>query len=422
MKFVRLLLLVFICSRIGIAQVPKVEQLAGFIEIALKDNPKIEAAIHRANSAEKIIPQAGALPDPQLTLGLMNLPVNSFDFDQEPMTGKLVSVMQMFPFPGKLGFSADMAEFETQAARFRQQEISNQIVSMVKKVYYDLYVADRAIEIVQANQALVQQFVSVAETKYATGSGLQQDVLRAQLELSKMEDDLIMWQQKRKVFEAKLNALVNSPAHTRIDNTRSELPLPEDVLVEVELEKIERARPLLLAWKEMLNKADIAVKLASRDYWPNFTVGASYSQRDNLKNGATMHDFFSATVSLNIPLYFNRKQKPKVQQKQFDLVSLQSEYEAVRNDVLAEIEGIRAELVRNQKRVDLYKEGILLQAQQSLESALAGYQVGKVDFITLINNWMLLQNYELQFYRALADYWKASASYEFALGRDLIQE
>lgn len=397
------------------------DMLRELIQEALENNPKLEAAVQRALSAEKAIPQAGALPDPELSFGLSNLPVNSFAFNQDPMTGKVIGVMQMFPFPGKLSLATDMAEYEAAAIKYQQEEIRNQVIKMVKQTYFDLYATDRALETTEKNRALMEQFVHVAETKYATGSGLQQDVIRAQVEISKLEDDLIMWQQKRLSVVARLNALLKRSVDTLVDKTIPELMLPDRPITIFPAEEIEQNRPLLKAWNERIQKAETAVKLAERDIWPNFTIGASYRQRDDLADGREMTDFFSATVSLNIPLYFNRKQNAKVAEKELTFNAVRSEYEDVKINVLSEIESVLAELERNRKRVELYKGGILLQAQQSLESAHAGYRVGKVDFLTLINNWMMLQNYELQYYFALSNFYINLANYEFAVGGDVIQ-
>ena len=394
----------------------RTEILLDLIQEALENNPGLEAAVLRAQSAEKVISQAGALPDPQLNLGLLNLPVNSFAFDQEPMTAKLIGIMQKFPFPGKQGLAKEMAEFEAGAVKYQQKEVRNQIVQMVKSAYYNLYAFDRAIETVQKNQTLMEQFIRIAETKYSTGTGLQQDVLRAQVEFSKLEDDLIMWQQKRRAATARLNAILNRPVDSQFDKTARDLVLPESQASGSPTETIEQQRPLLLAWKERIQKAESSVKLARRDYWPNFTVGASYRQRDNLSNGVVMHDFFSATLSINIPLFFKRKQGAKVAEKELAFSALNAQYKNIYIGVLSNLEGIEAEMERNRKRVELYRGGILIQAQQSLESAQAGYQVGKVDFLTLINNWMMLQNYEMQYFFAMADFHKAMANYELNMG------
>ncbi len=386
------------------------------IREALENNPKLEAAVNRSLSAEKVIPQAGALPDPQISLSLMNLPVNSFSFTQEPMTGKVISVMQMFPFPGKLDIKTDMAEFEAVSLNYQQEEVRNTVIQMVKTAYYSLYGIDRALETVQKNQALMEQFVHMTETKYATGSGLQQDVLRSQVELSKLEDDLIMWEQKRLAVAAKLNALLNRSADFPVERIPQELFISQNTVKDVSIEKVEENRPLLKAWQEKIHKIESAVELAQRDIWPNFTVGAGYNQRDDLKSGMKSRDFVSVMFSLNVPLYHKRKQDMKVVEKELSLAAVKADYDNVKVGVQAEIQSLKSELERFRKRVELYKGGILIQAQQSLDSANEGYRVGKVDFLTLISNWMMLQNYELQYYFALADYYKSLAGYELTIG------
>ena len=394
------------------------QELSDLVQEALDNNPGLEAAVQKVLSAERVVPQAGSLPDPKITLGLMNLPVNSFAFDQEPMTGKQISIMQMFPFPGKLSLSTQMAEFEAAAVKYQQQEIRNHIVLTVKQTYYDLYAVDRALETVQKNKDLLEQMVQVAETKYATGAGLQQDVLRAQVELSKLEDDLIMWQKKRLAVVAKLNAILNRPVGTSMPTTLPDLELLDNEALASSPQDIERQRPLILAWKEKLGKSDTAIELARKDAWPNIAVGMGYSQRDDLKSGAKMHDFFSVFVTLDIPLYYRRKQGQKIAEKRIDSEAVQADYMNVLNGVLAEAESQKAELERNRKRVELFKGGILIQAEQSLESAQAGYQVGKVDFLNVVDNWMRLFSYELQYHFAIAGYHKALAGYDFVVGKD----
>lgn len=392
--------------------------LSDLIQEALEYNPLLEAASQKVLSAERAIPQAGALPDPKLTLGLINLPVNSFAFDQEPMTGKQIAVTQMFPFPGKLSLSTDMAEFEAAAVQQQQQEVRNQIVQKVRHVYYDIYAVDRALETVQKNKDLMEQLVRVAEVKYATGSGLQQDVLRAQVELTKLDDDLIMWRQKRLVAAAQLNSVLNRPAGSPVGMTLSGLEVPEKMDFSLTQKEIERQRPLLRAWKGKLRKYEAAVKLARRGVWPNITVSAGYSQRNDLKSGAKLHDFFSMSVTLDIPLFYKRKQNQRIGERELDFRAAEADYANVLNGILAEAEIQKAELERNRKRIELYEGGILLQAQQSLESAQAGYQVGKVDFLNVVDNWMRLLDYELQYHFALSDYYKALAGYEFAVGKN----
>ncbi len=387
------------------------------IDEALQNNPDYLAAIKQTESAEAQIPQAAALPDPKLGFALMNLPVNSFEFDQEPMTGKKISLMQMFPFPGKLGLKQDMAEYQAQVVEQQVEELKNNLVKNVKMTYYNLFFVDKSIEIVEKNKALVNQFVKVAETKYSVGKGLQQDVLKAQVELSKMTDKLISLQQRRANLVFQLNKLLNRNINAPVDKLtelkKSSLELNLDDLKAMGLEN----RPLLNSWNFMIEKTKSATRLAKKGYLPDLSVGVAYTQRDDLRTGMKMYDFFSAEVSLNLPLYFFKKQSKEVEEKQLMVASTEEKYVAVKNEVLFQIENAFSELEKDNKLIDLYQTGIIPQASQSLNSAVSGYQVDKVDFLTLLNNQMTLFNYEMEYYRVLSDHEKSLAELEVAVGK-----
>jgi outer membrane protein TolC len=388
---------------------------------ALAKNPGLEAVRERVEATRETVSQAGALPDPQLNLGLMNLPVNSFAFDQEPMTSKMIGVMQLFPFPGKLGLKKEIANLQVRQKELQLREAENQLRSAVIRAYFDLYFIDRALETVDKNKELVGQLLEVAQTQYVTGKGLQQDVLRAQVELTRLEDDRLMWQQKRQAMVAQINSLLDRPS------TESFAMIPdvyEDLVAadRIEFKEISGNRPLILAWQEMLTSAGKKVDLAKKDVYPNFALGATYNQRNDLQNGATMHDFFSATVSVNIPLYFKSKQKAAVQENEKQELAARAEYRQILNQVQAKEQATWALVQQQKERTRLYREGILIQAEQSFESALSGYQVAKVDFLTLINNWKQLLNFQLETYRAVADYYKALADYERITGFNQINE
>lgn len=417
--FLRLTLAALLASGLALGQeiASKKTMLDSLVEEALLNNPQIEAAAQKVEAAEMAVKQAGLLPDPQLALGLMNMPVNSFSFSQEPMTGKRIALMQMFPFPGKRSLAKDMAESATASIREMEEEVRNALVHMVKKTYFDIFAIDRSLETVEKNTILMKQFVQAVEAKYETGSGLQQDVLRSQVELTKLDDDLIMWTQKRAAAVARLNGLLNRPQDAVLETTPRDLEFPLDPDPYIPREDITESRPLLRAWEEKLRKAETAVKLARKDFWPNFSISAAYSQRNNLAGGAVMHDFVSTSVSLSIPIFLKRKQGAKWEEKSRELAALQAEYNNMLSVIRSEIKSLQADLERDRKRAELYKGGILLQAQQALESAFAGYQVGKVDFLTLISGWTMLQNYELQYVFALAGYHKTLAALEFAEGQ-----
>jgi outer membrane protein TolC len=396
-------------------------QLSLLIEEALAQNPDLQSAQNTWQAQVATVPQAGALPDPVLSFNLLNLPVNTLDFNQEAMTGKQIAIMQMFPFPGKQGLRENIAREGATVAEYRYRELRNQLVQNVKSIYYDLYFIDRAIEITQKNTGILAEFVQIAETKYSVGTGLQQDVLRAQVEHSKMTDRLIKLQQKRETLEAQLNALLNRPANDPVGPTAA-LSYREFPLDFAELKAVaDTARPLLQAWQATLRQSDQTVKLAKKEYFPDFSLAVAYTQREVLQSGMGGADFVSGMLSVKIPLYFGRKQRRQVEEKQLLKQSVADKYRNIQNQVYAALDATLNEVHNNQRLVELFQTGIIPQASQSLQSAIAGYQTDKVDFLTLLTNQINLFNFEQDYHRILSEYFKGIAKLEALAGTEILK-
>ncbi|NIR65433.1 MAG: TolC family protein, partial [Aliifodinibius sp.] len=291
----------------------------------------------------------------------------------------------------------------------------------VKTTYYSLFFVDKSLETIDKNTRALEEFVKIAETKYSVGKGLQQDVLRAQVELSKMEDKRINLEQKRESLESRLNALLNRPVDQELGNidTLRFIPLPYDYAQLTEL--TEQRRPLLQAWEAMIRQSDKKVNLAKKEYLPDFSVGLAYSQRDALQNGGRGVDFFSGMFSVKVPLYFWRKQRKQVEENRYQRISVQEKYNQIRNQIYSDLEDTFTDVQKNKRLVELFQTGIIPQAMQSLNSAIAGYQTDKVDFLTLLNNQINLFNFQLDYYRILTDYNKNIAQLEAIVGEQLIE-
>ncbi len=395
--------------------------LPDLIEEGINNNPDLLASYHNWQADLAKVPQAGALPDPQLSFNLLNMPVNTFDFNQEPMTGKQIALMQMFPFPGKQGLREDIAQSNADVSKAKNQELKNQLVKNIKQTYYDLFFIDQSIATVQKNTGVLQDFIHIAESRYTVGKGLQQDVLKAQVELSKLEEKVINLQQKRQAITARLNALLNRPAGTplgktvapKLDSLNMDLPQLEELA--------DKNRPLIQAWASILSQHKKKVSLAKKDYLPDFKLAVAYTQRDQLENGMGGVDFLSALVTVDFPLYFWRKQNKRVEETRYNQEMVQENYRSVQNQVYSDLDKTLSELDKNYRLLDLYKTGIIPQATQSLNSAIAGYQTDKVDFLTLLNNQITLFNFELDYYRILKDYVKGIAELEAETGTNLIR-
>ncbi|MCB0316581.1 MAG: TolC family protein, partial [Calditrichaeota bacterium] len=276
--------------------------------------------------------------DPVLSVNLMNLPVSSFAFDQEPMTGKQIGIMQMFPFPGKQGLKEDIAREGAAVSEARYRELRNQLVKNVKSAYYDLFLVDKSLETVHKNIGVLQEFVRIAETKYSVGGGLQQDVLRAQVELSKLTDRRINLQKQRESVEARLNALLNRPVATPAGQPETVVFTPFLFSLDSLKSLAEHNRPLLQAWEATIRQRDEQVNLARKAYLPDFSLGVAYTQRDVLQNGMGGGDFLSGMLSVKVPLYFRRKQRRQVEESRYQQISAQQQYREMLNRVYADID------------------------------------------------------------------------------------
>jgi len=396
-----------------------VVNLNQLIEEALQNNPEILASKKKWEVFKEKVPQARALPDPMLGFGIISLPTN-FSFRDEDMTMKELSISQMFPLFGKRRLMGEMAEKEAEAVLSEIHEKANKIIKEVKSTYFDLSYNYRSMEITQRNKEILENFVKIAETQYGVGMGIQQDVIKAHIEVSKMVDELIMLAQKRRALEAKLIALLNRPPESSIGR-------PEEVSfkkISFSIEELQKIavdiNPTLQGMKKMIEAKEKAYELAKREYYPDLTVKLAYGQRDN---GPEMkrRDMLTGMMEINIPIFYKSKQKRKVAETKADIQSIEAQYRAMKNEIFFMITDMTSMLQRTERQIELYKTGIIPQANLQVSSAMSAYRVGKVDFMTLLDSQMTLYKYELEYYLALKEYEKNLANLEALVGKELFQ-
>jgi len=400
--------------------------LTSAVELAVGNNPSLAEVQARYEAMAEIPSQVSALPDPMLQLNLMNMPTDSFDFDQEPMTQIQFGVTQAIPFPGKLSLRHDAAQAAAMAAAYSVDELRLDLINRVRESWWRLYYLDRALETTASNQALLRQFIEVATTKYETGQGLQQDVLLAQLELSKLMDQHIQLRSLRLRQSIKLNILMNTQPNQPIrlpSQVSTQLPdIKEEAFY---YEHAESSRPLLKQAEHQLASAQSQLDLAKRDHYPDFSLGLTYGDRQGsnaLPMGGSRSDFLSLMIGVKIPLYAGAKQSKAVKQRSSEFH--QNRYALLddRLKVMAEISNAITDYQRSREQFNLFEKGIVPQAQQTVESMLAGYQVNQVDFLNLVRSQITLFNYELQYWKTLSEAKQALSSLEAAVGEDTIYE
>ncbi|MBL4670793.1 MAG: TolC family protein [Arenicella sp.] len=396
------------------------------IGLALKNNPNLAQMQALYNAMKNIPSQVGTLPDPILTLGAANFPTDGFDRTQEGMTQLQLGFQQAFPFPRKLSLKKDIAEFEAKASFYDVDEMRLILTKDVSNKWWQVFYLDRAIETIDKNQGLLKQFIEVAKTKYSTGKGLQQDVLLAQLELSKLIDQKIQIEAFQENQKIRLNVLMNLTPRSII-NLPSQVNLKQpQLLSEQQLYQLAiKSRPLLHKHKQLISAADARVDLAERDYYPDFNIGITYGDRSGqnpLSVGGDRADLFSIKLGIKIPLYAKSKQSYQVKQRISEQFKSKYAYLDETNQVKADIANHINDYHRSQQQRSLFETGILPQARQTVQSMLAGYQVSEVDFLNLVRSQITLFNYELQFWQAVLQSNQALARLQASIGKENIYE
>ena len=394
--------------------VMNVEQL---IEEAVQNNPEILAQKKRWELFKEKIPQASAFEDPMFGFGIISLPTN-FSFKDEDMTMKEFSLSQKFPFYGKRRLMGEMAGKEAEAVFNEIQEKVNRIIKDVKTAYYELSHVYRTTEVTQRNKKILEDFAKIAETRYAVGEGIQQDVLKAHVEVSKMVDELIMLGQRRKALEAKLIALLNRPPDSPMGEPEEFLYRTLSFTIEDLQKTALETNPTLKGMKKMIEAKEKAYDLAKREYYPDLTARFAYGQRDN---GPDMNrrDMLTGEVMINIPIFYKSKQERKAAEAKADIQATEAQYRAMKNEIQFMIADMASMIQRVERQVELYKTGIIPQASLQIGSAMSAYRVNKADFMTLLDSQMTFYKYELEYHLALTEYEKNVANLEAALGKRL---
>ncbi len=387
------------------------------VDTAISSNPGL-AQLREKHAAFREVPsQVGTLPDPMVSLNAMNFPVSGFHRRQEPMTQVQLGVMQAFPFPGKLSLRKEAAEFDAIAVGHSVDDLRVQLVADVRMTWWQIYYLDRALETVKSNQQLFREFIDITRKKYEVGIGLQQDVLLAQLELSRLFDQQVQIEAMRTQQAIALNVLMDRPESVEVTLS----PLAGQQLNELQNKKVyfqlAESRPLLMRQKAQADAAKARLASAEKDHLPDFNVGVSYGDRrgDN-PNGSSRDDFFSVMVGVKIPLYASRKQDKALSQRTHESQSAMYATTDTRGRIYGAITKFMTAYGQASDRFDLFKTSIIPQATQTVESMIGGYQVNQVDFLNLVRAQITLLNYELQYWRAYSDAKRSLAALEGAVG------
>lgn len=396
---------------------PAPENLSNLIATALADNPELKASTARWEMFRSRIDQARALDDPMLMLKLQNGVIRSpLDPSRDGMTAKVLGLSQQLPFWGKRALRGAMAEKEAEASAWDVARRRLELTRLVKDAYYQLFVIDRSRTVVERNIRLLDDFIVLAQTRYAVGQGAQQDIFKAQVERSKMLDMAISLEQQRTSRGAELNALLNRPASSPVGPIADFEIAPFSLTSPQLAAMADEYQPDLQAGRAVLEKAQTGRKLAEKEYLPDVNVAFEYMQRDPAM-GSDGSDMYSLGLTFNLPVQRARRQAARAESAA-EATMAAEELHSRKNVLGAEITALLAQLQQRWQQAELYRTGIIPQARQSLESAVISYRVNKVDFLALLDSSMTLFTYEREYYEVMADYEMKRAQLEALVGKE----
>ncbi len=390
-------------------------RLEDLVAAALRANPEIRAAELRVEALDARVPQAKALPDPTVSVGWMGKPAPFVVNSAAAMSYRGVSAMETFPFPGKLKLQGEIADRESRAAWWDYEAARRRVGSQVKVAYYQYAYDDQALGIVENSRTLFEKLTKIAETRYEAGKGLQQDVLKGQLELSELLEQITLLEEERQTAAARINTLLNRdpqtplPPPAALAQGKLAYTLPElyqlasrnDTGIQQDQRMIERDRD--------------AVALARKSYDPDFSVGYDFQRMPGGPN------LYGAQVGINIPIFYKSKQREEVVEASRNLssdTSLQAN-RATEVNYLVKEQYVAAEQAA--KLAVIYSQAIVPQSSETLESSELAYETGKVDFLTMLDNFIHLLDYQIHYDRQISDYQIALARLEPLVGVELVR-
>ncbi|MGA2914427.1 MAG: TolC family protein [Sedimentisphaerales bacterium] len=408
MGFITLAVLCQICSAdVNSPDSNNLRTLDDYLDFASSNNAELKASFEEWTAALEQIPQAKALPDPVINYG-------KYVRESDMQMGQAAGLMQTFPWLGKIEAQTDAASANAKAARQRFEAAKLSLYRQVKKEFYEFLYLKEAIDIARQNLELIKHFEQVALTKYTTATGTHPDIIRAQIELAKLDEILVSLKELKKPQVARLNAILNRPAEANLDWPQkpaiSKLAMNFNQLINLLREK----NPQLAELDWMIESARNEVKLAQKKFYPDIGVGVEWSQFDK-SGGNSGQDSVALVFQMNIPLWRDSYKAAEQQAKANVRKATQQKIEA-ENSLASQVAGVLYEIEESQRQMHLHGDILVPKAGQLVNASETAYKAGTIDFLSLIDAQRMLLEHNLDYQRAITDNQQKLAELEMLIG------
>ncbi|MFH0801955.1 MAG: TolC family protein [bacterium] len=379
-------------------------ELSDLIEEALKNNPDILASRAKIEAAKHRIPQSKSLPDPMFMFGYQNESFNRYTYGEEQNSQWMFSASQQFLFPGKRSLKEEMAQRDAESLEAMHELLKLRTAARVKELYSDIFLAYKNIDLLKDKRDLFVRVEDLTLSRYAAGKAMQQEVVMAQTEKYMLLEKEEMFKQKILSLEAMLRATIGGWQGPSMGRPVEPVLQAFTVTLDEALQRTEQNSPEIKSRMKMLEAADTKIMMARKEYYPDFNINAGYFNRSG-----GFKDMWSATATINIPLYYKTKQEPAVLEAKAFLAQAKHELEAAKLMISAAIKDNFSMLRSSEKLMDLYRNGFIPKNTQDVELALTGYATGRTEAIVVISRLKTLLDYEILYWGQFVEREKAIA-------------
>lgn len=385
--------------------------LSGLIDEALRNSPELLISETKVAASGFKIPQAKSLPDPMFMFGYQNEGFNKITLGEEPDAYGMFSLSQMFLFPGKQALKGEMATKDMESLKAMHVATQLKIVATVKQLYYDLFLAHKSIDVLQETAGFFSRIEDAATARYSSGMGSQQEVVMAQAEKYMLLEKEAMQKQKIETLTGMLNITIGRKANEPLGRPANLPKTPYSHSLDELIQKAKTSSPEIRSREKMVEAADAKVKMAQKEYYPDFTIGANYYPRTK-----GFQDMASLTATINIPIFFKTKQDQAVLEANANLLGAKRELSSTEFMLSSAVRENYTMAQTGEKLMTLYKDGVSPKIRQDFQLSLSGYATGKTEAITAISRLKALLDTELLYWAQYVEREKAIARLEAFTG------
>ena len=360
----------------------------------------------------------GSLPDPVMSLGVANLPSDNFKHNQENMTQLKIGLSQRFPRGNSLELQTQKTMLKSEINSPMRAERAAMLKQKVSELWLDSYFAQQTIKLIESERHLFEQLVDVTNARYtsAAGRAKQHDVIRAQLELTKLEDRLTRLKLLNETNKKLLEEWLPNEWHSReLSGALPRIALLADGKEKLIVEQLIKQHPKLQIVDKKINIEQADIDIARQEYKSAWALNTSYAYRDDSPDGLERDDFISVGVSFDLPLYGLNRQDKKVSAASLRKQAVTTDYKLLRRHLLAVYKKIEAKLFRLNERSSLYEKRLLLQMHEQTDAALSAYTNDNGDFAEVMRAYIAELNSKIEAFEINIERQKAIARLNYLL-------